>query len=700
MIKLNQLSPIPEVTTHSSPSTQKEVPRDHITSQTTDPSTSRRENRPPSLRYPDRNLGNRLTDKVSALWKQLRDATNAISNFEYSDSPDVAPNDSGVCCIKSSMVCVKMDPDENAPRRGIHANYIKIAPPIDPNTPPTARVYVAGQSPNPNILSATETAISANPFLSYEKFLIQGIESRAGIFQFVSRKAHYHPEQSKEKPIIGQLLEKIASLREDQELLIGNRYKIQAEETLLDIGSANEVDDNKVPEYKCIHLIVTDTFKKNYQPVIIPITQVGLKFTDRLLRIADIKKANSILEAHNLNISEQMVLSNQTEPAMISYAGVGRNATLIVYREMSNRIRKKEISDESALDRTLHEIIMQGRKTRGPKFIHSDAQYNELRSALLELMTEQKEVAHNFTSNLSSTSLNTKNNTNESENPHYQINDEKVTEPTAEDLKAIKIARGQTGVYRSEASKQFDQTAFVLRDNFGGGNCLFHALEGTSKNPNLDENRIKIVRDSVANVLASKPDTPLGKRGNWHIMTTSLEQKSANDLQEFLAKYENNEPGRSGLPQEITNIELAELQRMPTYTAGDEEIQQWLELPENQGKVVKVIDGQVGFESIKTFAYQKPVQKIELRDIGVDPKVVKERIGNEIKIAAAFEKAEIDHPSHIVLYRSVSHFQRVIRQKSEHEQKEAIDAKARELAMNRNLVANMTEEQIMRLGTN
>ena len=91
-----------------------------------------------------------------------------------------------------------------------------------------------------------------------------------------------------------------------------------------------------------------------------------------------------LMDANIKQGKRQSAVLPQVDPMVISYGGVGRTSVLITYREVLRR--ENEVHDKQSLDKVLTEIIVQGRQDRGPLFIHSEAQFSELREALVNAL--------------------------------------------------------------------------------------------------------------------------------------------------------------------------------------------------------------------------------------------------------------------------------------------------------------------------
>ncbi len=266
------------------------------------------------------------------------------------DRTEVPVNESGVECLENRhVVMVQAGTPEQAPRP-IHAH--KIAQQLRSDA-----TYAAGQSP---------------PAGSVDDFIVQGLVSGQGIFQFVSRSAHYTTADSLETQVIGQLKKQL--LRHPARL-IGGRYQVISFKDI-SRGAGNTGSDTLRHE-----LVAQDTWSPA-QPVIrVPITQVGLKFTDHLLRAPQITRASALLDAHNALLTQPVDPLN-ADKMILSFAGIGRNATLITYRVLRDAIKLGLVTQDS-LDVAIEAEISGNRIRRGPGYVHTEDQRTELRDALL-----------------------------------------------------------------------------------------------------------------------------------------------------------------------------------------------------------------------------------------------------------------------------------------------------------------------------
>ena len=317
---------------------------------------------------------------------------------------------------------------------------------------------------------------------------------------------------------------------------------------------------------------------------------------------------------------------------IVSYAGYGRNATLIAFNEIKNRIESKVIPDHQSIDDALVEVITAGRQVRGTevmrqgipvpvgKFVHSETQLAALREAL---------------------------------NTHLA---NKV---------AIKAAETGAGVSAdTPAGRAFDLHRFHLRHNTLVGDCLYCSLEGTEAEPDLKKDYVVELRKQVAEVLAGGEETDAGKSRNLAEFNTACRQAGK--------PYDRTRVG-------MTNLEFAEFQKKPGNFSGDMEIQQWLSLKGNQHRTVVLIDAQVGQESIKIYRHNQNVTLFNGDDLGETEEDISAAIDYAIYgVPLASRPAVPTIPDQrIVLYRTVGHFQRLTGVKTELERWQAVlDQKA------------------------
>ena len=315
--------------------------------------------------------------EASKLWNALRHV--AIPASKQAVNRQIVSTVAGVDCPAHSAVTVAVGRygQRNA---AIHANTInlnsqrfKSAASVPVKVGPTAQ---AGQSPQ--------------EFDLCENFLAQSLISGQGLFQFVSPRANKNTletdaARSKEAPIITQLAHRWNRCRKiNENLVLAERFEVVAVEQKKLLG--NELSN----DHCCCELTAIDLTDGTQKKVMV--TQAGLSFTDKVLHADEIERANDLM---NLQMLEQRTLqensavsasSAQTDPLIVSYAGIGRNATLITYREALARIKAEpheKTLDENWLNETLFNIVRAGREDRGRHFIHSDAQLQALHASLM-----------------------------------------------------------------------------------------------------------------------------------------------------------------------------------------------------------------------------------------------------------------------------------------------------------------------------
>ena len=312
----------------------------------------------------------------------LSNLTKRLVGLKYFDKNVIQPNRSGIACAQAGVVSVAIENRTLWPRRArIHANemrfpaFKKAAIPQSPKTPKNQeieekyRVYLAGQSPE--------------PFSECEKLIVQGIESGHGVYQFVSRKAHLEPEKSKETPIILSLLN--AYKKNNNQLTLGKRYNVKAIDLV----------NNERTKQDHVHYRLTVIDQRDGTKRTITLTQAGLKFTDAVLAPDQIREASAILVQHRSfqKTHTQKGIRPQSLPLIVSYSGIGRNATLITYHEICCRINNGLITDRQSLRNAMAEVILVGRQTRGAGFIHSEKQLTALEQALQAALDQRMGAA-------------------------------------------------------------------------------------------------------------------------------------------------------------------------------------------------------------------------------------------------------------------------------------------------------------------
>ncbi len=205
-------------------------------------------------------------------------------------------------------------------------------------------------------------------------------------------------------------------------------------------------------------------------------------------------------------------------------------------------------------------------------------------------------------------------------------------------------------------SRAFGEEYFETLSNAGAGNCLFHALCGQRGHENLSKSELAEVRSQIALVRLDRPDIEAEMKLNWHQIYEVLP-----DPERLRTSFEEN-----GIPLAITNSQIAAMQRRSGYTAGDLEIQDWIDIPGNNTESVIVINGQIGLEAITRFDRQTGRVSARLsgreNDPNLSPQKVREWI--ETELANALNDSNVKpgstSPRVVVLYQSPGHWERIV----------------------------------------
>ena len=235
------------------------------------------------------------------------------------------------------------------------------------------RVFVAGQSP------LQLGRIAPDKLSASEKVLLHAIDLRQGAFQIVSPRVHASTTDLQSPspagsidPLIKQLL---ARTSDD----IGESFEVVTMERV----STDKKD------YLCFVLTVRD--KLSGQQIQVPMTQIGVSYDQAVLRGPEIRQAFWRLQGH-IDVNRQIDPARPVQPVVISQAGVGRSATVIVFHAIVSMITSGEVSTPAALDIALENAVTEGRAARGRDFIKSEAQLLELRTALHEVLAAAQET--------------------------------------------------------------------------------------------------------------------------------------------------------------------------------------------------------------------------------------------------------------------------------------------------------------------
>jgi len=285
-------------------------------------------------------------DKVSLVAQQAAKTCQRVAAglenwvHKYLGKDSVEDNGSHIPCVAHSAVSINM----SGQTHHLHANRIQWNA-NNANSVGAAGGFniVAGQAPR--------------KFDACEKLVLHAIESKQGIFQIVSPQTH--SGSSTTQPVIGQLLAmgKLPAKLGKNHDVVAFKQTAQTENSIV---------------YELTVRSLTDGVD-----ITIPLTQVGLRFDDALLRAKEIDEAENLLNAH-IALNTKLNPATVSEPVIISQAGVGRNAAVIVYHAIMKEIAAGKITTEKELDAAMIDVIVASRKARGPHFLHSQAQINEL----------------------------------------------------------------------------------------------------------------------------------------------------------------------------------------------------------------------------------------------------------------------------------------------------------------------------------
>ena len=294
---------------------------------------------------------------------------------------EIGSDPADIICPKRTAIVVDVGIAKDGKKSSIHANVIKFVRENflsreNASTPGATKKVVAGQSPK--------------TFEQTEKVVIQALDSGNGLVQLVSSEAERARQIHSKKTVIEQLLiEKERCGRLNTPFMLAERYEVMG---LADITGDMLSDCRSQNDHRVFLLTAADRHN-NGQTKTVPITQAGFDFSDHLLSAAKIEEANLLIAEHLRVRNEVSVPASvgMIEPNIISHAGVGRNAALITYREVLARI--DEGLPEQQLDDALEEVVAQGRRDRGPKFLSSEPQLEEVRLALSE-MIHKRDHAH------------------------------------------------------------------------------------------------------------------------------------------------------------------------------------------------------------------------------------------------------------------------------------------------------------------
>lgn len=254
--------------------------------------------------------------------------------------------------------------------------------------------YQIGQSP---IVRAK--ARWAAPVETYSDAIGVGLETAQGVIQIVSDKTHQ--QRDSRDTLVGMLQ---AKLNENDRVRIWHvairqlgclscEYRDTKLMGIDEVPQNPSQADNNFRQYILrLQLYGDPSHKLN-----MPITQIGMPFENSTLKAQDIKRASTIAFTHHENLRKRCYpddsqrpfldsekrLPKNLQPLILSKFGHGRSATVVTYKAVSKLIHEREITTEREVQHALMKAIEHGRAAR-PHFVHSYAQVEQLRTALVE----------------------------------------------------------------------------------------------------------------------------------------------------------------------------------------------------------------------------------------------------------------------------------------------------------------------------
>ena len=382
---------MPDNEIRSSRATPHIIPVSGFTPSDENPSTAQQQPLSPSISPSGRQINSSTSPRASAMqrvqarWNRLKaTATRFQQEGTYSDLREVLddPGNKPILGVQNTLIAAFTHPITQA-KKFINANRITLShQPTATSEIESGRTYVVGKSP---VTVADDYAV-----------LLNGIESNQGVFQFVPRQKSWEVSGSSAgvdatestPTVLGRLLHEFAKSREAAQPLTIGKYTVVGVQHL----ASSEAPDNPTDKPNFFQRYQLDvqwpadngsTFRAS-----VPLTQVGLRFTDQVLQHAELELAQNILTAHIAQIE------GHSEPQIFSPGGIGRSATLMVHHEISHRIHAGLISDEDALHDQIEQVINKGREERSPFFVHSTAQFGVLQESLTNVFKQVQDSRH------------------------------------------------------------------------------------------------------------------------------------------------------------------------------------------------------------------------------------------------------------------------------------------------------------------
>ena len=319
----------------------------------------------------------RAVRHCAELWRRLPQRNGAPR--QQIVPPREIGDTSGVECPIHTAINVVTGIDAARHTSPIHANLISFE---------SGREAIAGQSPQ--------------TFAFTEKFLVQGLDSGAGLFQFVDPKNHRIDQLTQtptqrpalrlrrgrpETTVLGQLLSRWQdSLDKQAPLVLAGRFRV------------TELVEDACDGTHARYLMTATDLQNENQTITVPLTQAALTFENNVLRVDQIEQADTMLEAHCASTplraeagdaANAASVPRHREPTILSKKGIGRNAALITYREVLAKIADTEGS-LNLLD-ALEQVVSKERLDRGKHFLHSESQLEEVYDALNKYTEEHRQ---------------------------------------------------------------------------------------------------------------------------------------------------------------------------------------------------------------------------------------------------------------------------------------------------------------------
>lgn len=217
-------------------------------------------------------------------------------------------------------------------------------------------------------LSKTESTLKIVSSDGWQSVNLESIaRERAPIFQFISKNGFKIPHIKTEKlnNIVQQLQQQTGrSNPADQD------YAIKSIDTIA----------SDRPDVETLKLTLSNGDAK--KDITIVVILAGYVFSQGFLERQDLLHAYETLLKH---MPDDRPGHARPQPVLLSKAGIGRAAALMVVDEIMTRHNSTPFESKQALLSEIDEIITTGRRDRSPNFIHNQAQRNALIEALLEL---------------------------------------------------------------------------------------------------------------------------------------------------------------------------------------------------------------------------------------------------------------------------------------------------------------------------